>query len=283
MRWLIPFWVSYPITSCCLSVSKLLVLNRLMAFSKRLPTQASLGRIVVGTIVVGSALGLCVNIAASVFLSRAYTAFDAAASSNSTEDFQRGNQERSNAQFAGAFHLFFETLMLLLVVIGLTLGGVSSARRFHSVLMSSDQQIANLSGSHRSHELASVTQQQQNIRTLRVQVLVTCAVLFFSFLLRAVYVTMFALAGALNDNSRDCPSYVNRCSDCYNIFAHVNIWLLYTPEFFCAVVFISEPVALLVALWGMTSGQALVVLTRQFKRQHQVQVSLPRRMVDDPS
>ena len=162
MRWLIPFWVSYPITSCCLSVSKLLVLDRLMAFSKRLTSQAPLGRIVVGSIVVGSALGFCVNIAASVFLSRSYAAFDAAASSNSTEDFQRGNRERSNGQLAGAFHLFFETLMLLLVVGGLTLGGVSSARRFHSVLISSDQQIANLSGSHRSQELASVTQQQQS-------------------------------------------------------------------------------------------------------------------------
>jgi hypothetical protein len=37
----------------------------------------------------------------------------------------------------------------------------------------------------------------------------------------------------------------------------VQQWLLYTPEFQLIIVLISSPLALLVALWGMTDKRAL--------------------------
>ena len=37
----------------------------------------------------------------------------------------------------------------------------------------------------------------------------------------------------------------------------VQQWLLYTPEFQLTVVLISSPLALIVALWGMTSERTL--------------------------
>jgi hypothetical protein len=52
----------------------------------------------------------------------------------------------------------------------------------------------------------------------------------------------------------------------------MNTWLAYTPEFFYVVVFVSEPVALLVALWGMTSGRTLSIM-----RSASADIGLPRR------
>jgi hypothetical protein len=37
----------------------------------------------------------------------------------------------------------------------------------------------------------------------------------------------------------------------------MQLWLFYTPEFQLTVVLISSPLALLVALWGMTTDRAL--------------------------
>ena len=37
----------------------------------------------------------------------------------------------------------------------------------------------------------------------------------------------------------------------------MQVWLLYTPEFQLTVVLISSPLALLIALWGMTDKRTL--------------------------
>jgi hypothetical protein len=37
----------------------------------------------------------------------------------------------------------------------------------------------------------------------------------------------------------------------------MQLWLLYTPEFQLIVVLISSPLAMIVALWGMTSARML--------------------------
>ena len=38
------------------------------------------------------------------------------------------------------------------------------------------------------------------------------------------------------------------------------VWILYTPELFVFVTLLCQPVALLVTLWGMTSGQTIAVM-----------------------
>jgi hypothetical protein len=269
------FWLTYPITSCCLAVSKLLVLDRLMIFSNQASSTDSpsrlryFGRCVVGSILVGSALGLCVNVAAVVFSEQAYRSYESAAKTNSSDDFEKGGKLRRDAQLTGAFHLIFETVMLLLVVIGLFFAGIKSARRFQTALSSTDQQLLKIRD---SKQAITASEQQAYIRRLRFQILATCIILFGSFLLRAIYVTMYALAGLFNNGFIECPDFTDRCSSCYNSYAHMNTWLAYTPEFFYVVVFVSEPVALLVALWGMTSGRTLSIM-----RSASADIGLPRR------
>ncbi len=46
----------------------------------------------------------------------------------------------------------------------------------------------------------------------------------------------------------------------YNVYELMRLWLLYTPEFQVMVVLISSPLALIVALWGMTSERTLQLM-----------------------
>jgi hypothetical protein len=68
----------------------------------------------------------------------------------------------------------------------------------------------------------------------------------------------FAVASSLQNSSRDCKSELGLCDPvCYNSYTHMVRWMNRTPEFQLLVVVISSPVALLVALWGMTPSHTL--------------------------
>ena len=83
----------------------------------------------------------------------------------------------------------------------------------------------------------------------------TVAFVFVTFLLRAVFSTMNALANALQTNVATCN---NNCDPaCFNVWEVIQFWLEFTPEFQLIVVLISSPLALLVALWGMTDKGTL--------------------------
>ena len=92
------------------------------------------------------------------------------------------------------------------------------------------------------------------------QIVGTAAFVFVTFLLRAVFSTINALANQLQDtaNLARCP---NPCDvSCFNDYEFMRLWLLNTPEFQLMVMLISSPLALLVALWGMTSERTLQLM-----------------------
>ena len=88
-----------------------------------------------------------------------------------------------------------------------------------------------------------------------MQILGTAAFVFVTFLLRAVFSTMNALANALQNEGAACPTYCG--IPCNNVWTLIQLWLVLTPEFQQIVVLISSPLALIVALWGMTSERTL--------------------------
>ena len=49
--------------------------------------------------------------------------------------------------------------------------------------------------------------------------------------------------------------------DSYNTYTHITRWMIYTPEFQLAIVLVSSPLALLVALWGMTTKATLQLMS----------------------
>jgi hypothetical protein len=86
----------------------------------------------------------------------------------------------------------------------------------------------------------------------------TISFVFVAFVVRSVFSTIRAVAFQLRDDSKTCPGVVSHCdAACFYVFAHIAIWSAYTPDLQLTVVLISSPIALLKALWGVASRQAL--------------------------
>jgi hypothetical protein len=110
---------------------------------------------------------------------------------------------------------------------------------------------------------------------VRRQILGTAGFIFLTFLLRAVYSIMYAFVLAFANNNDDCvANIVDQCDGtCFNVWAIIQAWIYFTPEFPLSVEFISSPVALLVALWGMTSHRTLRLM-RRATRSNEASMSL---------
>ena len=93
----------------------------------------------------------------------------------------------------------------------------------------------------------------------------TTAFVFVAFVLRAAFSSMSAVANqlSLEPVGKSCSDI---CSECYNVYVRITQWMNYTPEFQPMIVLVSSPVALLVALWGMTP-KATLQLMKSSKRQ----------------
>jgi hypothetical protein len=148
---------------------------------------------------------------------------------------------------------FCEVAVLLLIVAAYVVAGVACARVIRSSLLALDA----------SSVPAAVGNYLQFVGgELRRRVVVTTAVVFVAFVLRSVQSTMAAVARQLQDIERKCPGVTSFCdASCYNVYSHMTYWLLFTPEFQITVVLISSPLALLVALWGVTSSSTLKLFT----------------------
>ncbi len=245
--WATAFYVTYAIEFLCLSVAKLLVLHRMADFavpagddlSRRLAVG---GRFVMAAVVIGNVVGLCGNVAAAVLVKQVGDLDNAAAAAfaaNSTEAaaiVAQANQKNSVAFDAVSVQSFCEVAVLLIIILAFAVVGIASARRVSSALRHMNDQWA--AG-----------------RQLRRQIVGTTAVVFVTFLLRAVVSAMNALSRALEIQVYTCN---NPCDPaCNNVWTDIAYWLEFTPEFQLIVELISSPLALLVALWGMTSERTL--------------------------
>jgi hypothetical protein len=246
--WAAAFYVPYAIEFLCLSVAKLLVLNRMADFAvpkgHGLPRRLAVGgRVVMVAVVVGNVVGLCGSVAAAVLSKQAgdlYNAAAAAFAANSTEAANafliQVDQKITVAADAASVQQFCEVAVLLIIILAFGVVGIASARRVSSALRNMNDE----------HEAAG--------RQLRRQIVGTTAFLFITFLLRAVFSFMNALSNALQIQVPNC----NICDPaCSNVWTVIQDWLELTPEFQLIVVLISSPLALLVALWGMTSKRTL--------------------------
>jgi hypothetical protein len=253
--WGAAFYVPYAIEFLCLSVAKLLVLHRMADFavpkgdglSRRLAVG---GRVVMAAVVVGNVVGLCGNVAAAVLtkqvgdLSNAAGAAFAANSTQAAIAFNvQANQKATVANDAASVQQFCEVAVLLIIILAFAVVSVACARRVSSALRMRD-----LNDEH----VEAVGRQ------LRWKIVGTAAFVFVTFLLRVVFSTMNALANALQTQVFTCN---NPCDPvCSNEWTVTLNWLELTPEFQLSVVLISSPLALLVALWGMTSEHTLQLM-----------------------
>jgi len=272
-HWGAAFVITYAIAFLCLSVAKLMALDQMMNFavskSRDVPRRWVVwGRVVMAGVVVGNVVGLVGNVAAAVYFEQSvesYSAASAAYAANNTADgrnFHNIGREQSHRAFAtGAVQLFCEVAVLLLIIVAFAVTGAACRRRFTSAQLDDTA----------------------DGRQLWRQIVGTAGFVFVTFLLRAVFSTMHAVAYELQDDDASCPSG-NACdASCYNVYTLMQTWLSYTPEFQLSVELISSPLTLLVALWGMTSKHTLRLMQSRRREMNTMQVSVLQETLPSPS
>ncbi len=244
--------VAYAVEFLCLSTTKLMVLDRMATFAAPQGDGARrrwalAGRVVMAAVVLGNAVGLAANAAAAVHYHKAAQAQSTASAAYAANNTKDGDElysfNMSELQLSGSItsvQRFCEAAVLLLIVVAFVAVGVLSARRVSSRLLGVDAASA-----------AAATG-----RGLRRRMLGTTAFIFVTLLIRCVFSTTLAVAYELRDYDKPCSggSCDASCHNAYELFVG---WTIFTPEFEATIVLISSPVALLVALWGMTSKATL--------------------------
>ena len=93
---------------------------------------------------------------------------------------------------------------------------------------------------------------QAGDKAARMQRKIVCTFVFFfiTCLLRSVFKFFTGVLMARQDLSNPCA--YSQCDPCKNAFTHIIIWMLYTPGLQAAVMLVVSPLALLIALWGMS-------------------------------
>jgi hypothetical protein len=270
LSWIPISQVTYAIGFLCLSTAKLMVLDRMATFAAPQGTGArrrwaAAGRVVMAAVVLGNAVLLAAAAAAAVHYQKAAQASNAesaAYAANNTKDRDEFHSlSQHEVQLAGSIltvQLFSEAAVLLLIVAAFVAVGVLSARRVSARLLGVDAASA-----------AAATGW-----ALRRRMLGTTAFVFVTFLIRCSYSTSLAVAYALRDYDKPCGSGGSCDASCHNAYTHFLRWNVLTPEFEATIVMLSSPVALLVALWGMTSKATLQVM-----RSSERESSMSRRLL----
>jgi hypothetical protein len=195
------------------------------------------------------------------------SAASAAYAANHTADGDNfvhlGLKQGQLATSTQALQSFCEVAVLLVIIVAFAVVGAACARRVSSALLDMTDAAAAAG------------------RQLRLQIVGTAASVFVTFLLRAVFSTWHALAFELQDGAKfdSCPSQ-NPCdASCFNVYKLMQRWFIYTPEFQLTVVLISSPLALLVALWGMTSERTLQLMKSNRQQTNTMRDSMLRETV----
>ena len=254
--WRAAFNVTYAIEFMCLSAAKLMVLDRMSMFAAPEGTGirrrwVNAGRIVMAVVVLGNAVGLVANFVSASQYQKASEFASSSSAYYATNDtvngrlfFARGRTEIQLGGSVTSVQLFSEVAVLLFIVAAFVAVGVLSLRRVSAWLLGVDASSAAASQG----------------TALRLQVVGTTVFVFVAFLVRSVFSTMSAIAFQLRDVDRKCSGAgaKNLCdATCFNVYTHISMWVIYTPEFQLMIVLVSSPLALLVALWGMTSKATL--------------------------
>jgi hypothetical protein len=258
-EWRSAFTATYPIEFMFLSAAKLMVLDRMVDFAaphghamrKRL---SRCGRVVFALVVLGNAVGLVANIFSAVYFKRVADAASAvsanyAVSNNYEGDLQQFRIFKGLALSVASVQILCEVTILLLIVSAFVASGVFCAHRISSVLLGVD----------------AASRGAGEVRQLWRQVIGVPFFVGAAFVLRSAFSTMQAVAAMNQDmsNPNKCPENQSYCDPvCYNVFTHMTAWMLFTPQFQLSIVLISSPLALIVALWGMTSNHLIRLINK---------------------
>jgi len=179
-----------------------------------------------------------------------------ALTANNTASAKEYNDQQypvlQSADTAESYQQFSEVAVLLIIVAAFLCAGIVGMRRIISAMPQLHASDA------------------AGLRQIRRQLFGTVATVFFTFLLRVFFSIVYAIANTPSPSNTDsnCPT----CSSCNPVPSLMRLWITLTPAFQLVVVLVSSPLAMLVALWGMTSSRTLRIMKTQRRRQQQQQL-----------
>jgi len=263
----------YPIEFLCVSIMKLTVLNRMVDFFVELREKerwANAGRVVMVVVVAGVVVSIGCNIASGFYqLQTADLVNSAASAANNVSilhAFELLNQAENRNELAvevSSVTKFADMCTQLLFTSAFVVVGVMCARGINSSLASTTARV----GAKADH--------------LRRQIAVFAVFGSVTFLLRAAFELFNAVSAYLQNLGVSCQdpcsaTVTSACPEPYNQFALMRLLLLYAPELHMSIVLISSPLALLVALWGITSGRTLQAMRHSTKQMETMRDSMLR-------
>ena len=226
-------------------------------------------RLLMLAVICGNLVGVCGNIVAAVYNTEAANYANSAAAAIADGNYfailplmERETEKSQSGSKMASIQQFCEAAVLLLITVAFVTSGLAFSRYATAKLSELDLAAqGDASAIRRVDPFAVLRTEAESMvaaastvvrggRQLR-QVVATACVIFVTFLLRTAFATMFALANQNQDRGQSCGSNCDEA--CFNAWELMQNWLLYTPEFQLIVVLISSPLALLVALWGMTT------------------------------
>jgi hypothetical protein len=146
----------------------------------------------------------------------------------------------------------------MLTITAFSTVGVFSAQVIASAmrtLLTAQERVVSISGAAGEQGRQLVAAASLQGRQLQRKVIGTFVFVFITVLVRSVFTFIYAVAQALDDNYHPCA--INFCDPCHNVYTNIHGWILYTPAFQQVPTLIASPIALLVALWGMSGVRAL--------------------------
>ena len=277
------FYALFPFELGFVVVSKLMVLHRMHRFAVSRSAHARAwflcGRLFLAIVIAGNVVGVLGNFVSAAYYSQSadYSSAAAAAwAANNTADGSsyeaQARQRASDADAAASVQRFCEVCVLLIIITAFLVVGSSSALIIASALrtlFTAEQRLVSVSGigGEQGRQLVALASVQG--RWLQRKVCATFVFVFVTVLVRCTFTVMYASAQALQNNGDPCSAI--QCDACHNVYSNIQGWILYTPVFQFTVILIASPLALLLALWGMSGVRALEQMAN-----HQVQMDALR-------
>ncbi len=109
--------------------------------------------------------------------------------------------------------------------------------------------------------VAKLAEASRKGQQLQQKVVFTFIFVFLTCLLRAAFQSFYGLAQDGSRHGSLCAA--SPCDPCKNHWTLISFWIVYTPALQSIVILIASPVALLVALWGMTDVGEIEQMSQQ--------------------
>ena len=268
-RWTAAHFALFPLELSCVVLAQLLVLRRMQQVAvkkSRYPERwrkATWG--LLGVVVSLNVLGIFCNFGAAFYYNQAagfnVDSANAFAANDTATGMALNRVSSQKSQFAdgvASIQRFSEVSVLMLIVAAFLIVGFFCARVIASAmqtLFTAQERLSSIAGVVGEQGRQNVAKASVQGKQLQRKVIGTVVFVFAALLVRSVFNFMYAVALALSNNGDPCA--LNYCDTCKNDYSNIIGWILYTPAFQQVAILIASPIALLVALWGMSGVQAL--------------------------